>query len=81
MSKHKPKIVFVCVENAGRSQMGEAFAKKYGNGKIDAFSAGKKPAEKVNPIVVEAMKEKGTDISSNKPKLLTFQMAHRMLTS
>ena len=69
------KILFVCVENAGRSQMAEAFAKKYGKDKIEASSAGNKPAEKVNPVVVEAMKEKGIDISFNKPKMLTFQMA------
>jgi len=69
------KVLFVCVENAGRSQMAEAFAKKYGSDRFTASSAGNKPAEKVNPIVVEAMKEKGIDISSNKPKLITFQMA------
>jgi arsenate reductase (thioredoxin) len=69
------KILFVCVENAGRSQMAEAFAKKYGEGKIDVSSAGNKPAEKVNPVVVEAMKEKGIDISQNKPTLITFEMA------
>ncbi len=69
------KVLFVCVENAGRSQMAEGFAKKYGEGKIEASSAGNKPAEKVNPVVVEAMAEKGIDISKNKPKQLTFQMA------
>ena len=69
------KILFVCVENAGRSQMAEAFAKKYGEGKITASSAGNKPAETVNPVVVEAMKERGIDISKNKPKLITAQMA------
>jgi arsenate reductase len=69
------RVLFVCVENAGRSQMAEAFAKKYGKDKIEAFSAGNKPAEKVNPLVVEVMKEKGIDISTNKPKLLTYQMA------
>jgi arsenate reductase (thioredoxin) len=69
------KILFVCVENAGRSQMAEAFANKYGKGKFEISSAGNKPAEKVNPIVVEALKEKGIDISQNRPKLLTFQMA------
>jgi arsenate reductase (thioredoxin) len=66
------KILFVCVENTGRSQMAEAFAKKYG---VEASSAGNKPAEAVNPVVIEAMKEKGIDISKNKPKQLTFQMA------
>jgi arsenate reductase len=68
------KILFVCVENAGRSQMAEAFAKKYGENNINASSAGNKPADKVNPVVVEAMKEKGIDISLNKPKILTYPM-------
>ena len=69
------KILFVCVENAGRSQIAEAFANKYGKSKFVVSSAGNKPADKVNPIVVEVLKEKGIDISMNKPKLLTFQMA------
>jgi arsenate reductase (thioredoxin) len=69
------KFLFVCVENAGRSQIAEAFANKYGKNMIIASSAGNKPADKVNPVVVQVMKEKGIDISSNKPKLLTFQMA------
>ena len=56
--------------------MAEAFAKKYGSDRFIASSAGNKPAEKVNPIVVESMKEKGIDISSYKPKLITFQMAN-----
>jgi protein-tyrosine-phosphatase len=67
------RVLFVCVENAGRSQMAEAFAKKYGENKVIATSAGNKPANEVNPVVVEAMKEIGIDISNNKPKLLTFQ--------
>jgi len=70
------KILFVCVENAGRSQMAEAFAKMYGADRFIVSSAGNKPAEKVNPTVVEVMKEKGIDISANKPKLITFQMAN-----
>jgi protein-tyrosine-phosphatase len=69
------KILFVCVENAGRSQMAEAFANKYGKDKFIVSSAGNKPADEVNPVVVEAMKENGIDISMNKPKLLTLQMA------
>jgi arsenate reductase len=69
------RILFVCVENAGRSQMAEAFANKYGKDKFAVSSAGNKPTDKVNPVVVEALKEKGIDISMNKPKLLTFQMA------
>jgi len=69
------KVLFVCVENAGRSQMAEAFANKYGEGKFVVSSAGNKPTDKVNPVIVEVLKEKGIDISMNKPKLLTFQMA------
>ena len=69
------KILFVCVENAGRSQMAEAFAAKYGKNKFVVSSAGNKPSEKINPLVVEAMKEKDIDISTNRPKLLTYQMA------
>lgn len=56
--------------------MAEAFANKYGNSKFSALSAGNKPAAAVNPLVVEVMKEKGIDISNNKPKLLTFQTAN-----
>jgi len=69
------RILFVCVENAGRSQIAEAFANKYGKEKFTVSSAGNKPAEKINPIVAQVMKEKGIDISMNKPKLLTYQMA------
>jgi arsenate reductase len=54
--------------------MAEAFTKKYGKDKIIAFSAGNKPADKINPTVLDAMKEKGIDISLSKPKLLTYQM-------
>ena len=68
------KILFVCVENAGRSQMAEAFAKAYGNAKIEAISAGTMPAEEVNPLAVQVMREKGIDLSPNKPKLITNQM-------
>jgi arsenate reductase (thioredoxin) len=54
--------------------MAEAFANKCGKDKLVVSSAGNKPADKVNPLVVEVLKEKGIDISMNKPKLLTFQM-------
>ncbi|MFZ1039473.1 MAG: arsenate reductase ArsC [Candidatus Bathyarchaeia archaeon] len=68
------KVLFVCVENAARSQMAEAFAKHYGKDRIIAMSAGTMPAEEVNPVVVEVMREKGIDLSGNKPKLVTGQM-------
>ena len=69
------RILFVCVENAGRSQMAEAFANFYGKGKLVASSAGVMLGDRVNPVVVEVMKEKGFDLSMNKPKLLTTKMA------
>ena len=68
------KILFVCVENAGRSQMAEAFAKAYGTVRIEATSAGTMPSNEVNPIVVRVMQEKEIDLSVNKPKLITNQM-------
>jgi arsenate reductase (thioredoxin) len=67
----KSSLLFVCVHNAGRSQMAQAFAKKYG---LKASSAGTIPASQVNPTVVEAMKEKGIDLSSNTPRMLTSEM-------
>jgi protein-tyrosine-phosphatase len=67
-------ILFVCVENAGRSQMAEAFAKAYGEARIEAISAGTMPAKEVHPVAVQVMREKGIDLSPNKPKLITNQM-------
>jgi arsenate reductase len=68
------KLLFVCVENAGRSQMAEAFAKSYGKGKVEVKSAGTMPAKEVNSVVVQVMREKEIDLSANKPKLITNQM-------
>ena len=70
----KKQILFVCVENAGRSQMAEAFAKECG---LSAASAGTVPSSKVNPTVALAMKEKGLDLSTSVPKLLTVEMIQR----
>ena len=70
----KPKqtrVLFVCVENAGRSQMAEAFAKRKG---LQATSAGTVPAESINPTVIEAMAEKALNLSFKKPKMLTVGM-------
>ncbi len=61
------KVLFVCIHNSARSQMAEAFVNKYGQGEIVAESAGLEPG-KLNPIVVEAMKEMGIDISNNPTK-------------
>ncbi len=68
------KILFVCVHNAGRSQMAQAFFNQMAKGKAKSFSAGTQPADKVNPVVVEAMREVGIDISRRKPKMLTLEM-------
>ena len=71
------RILFVCVENSGRSQMAEAFANHLGKGEVEATSAGTMPGSEVNPIVVQAMKERGMDISRSKPKLINTQMVQQ----
>jgi len=68
------KILFVCIENAGRSQIAEAFARHYGDGKVEVLSAGTKPSNQVNPLVLQAMRERGIDISKTKPKRITTLM-------
>ncbi len=67
-------ILFVCVENAGRSQMAEGFFKKYAPSGYRAASAGTRPAGEINPIAIQAMKEVGIDISSQKSKVITDEM-------
>jgi arsenate reductase len=67
-------IIFICVHNAGRSQMAEAFFNQMAGGKARAISAGSKPADKVNPVAVEVMREVGLDISRNIPRLLTPEL-------
>jgi arsenate reductase len=71
------KVLFVCVENSARSQMAEGFAKYYGKGRIEAYSAGTKVAREINPIVVKVMAEKGIDISNQKPKSLDQKMVEQ----
>jgi len=66
--REKKKILFVCVENACRSQMAEGFAEALGQGKIEVYSAGSRPSFQVDPLVIEVMKEKGIDLSSRRPK-------------
>ncbi|MFF9509690.1 arsenate reductase ArsC [Streptomyces sp. NPDC014724] len=69
----KPSVLFVCVHNAGRSQMAAAFLTHLGQGRIQVRSAGSAPAGSVNPAVVEAMNEAGIDISAEIPKVLTTE--------
>ncbi|GAA2300613.1 arsenate reductase ArsC [Nonomuraea roseoviolacea subsp. roseoviolacea] len=73
MSARVPSVLFVCVHNAGRSQMAAAFLANLGRGRVQARSAGSAPADQVNPAVVEAMKEVGIDISAELPKVLTTE--------
>ncbi|MGX4692821.1 arsenate reductase ArsC [Streptomyces sp. JNUCC 63] len=68
-----PSVLFVCVHNAGRSQMAAAFLTHLGGDRVQVRSAGSAPADAVNPAVVEAMKEAGIDISAETPKILTAE--------
>jgi len=67
-------ILFVCVENAGRSQMAEAFFKKYFRVKFNVISAGTTPSSELNPVVVQVMKEIGIDMLEQSPKILSNSM-------
>jgi protein-tyrosine-phosphatase len=67
-------VLFVCVENAGRSQMAEGFFRKYAPNGFAAVSAGTRPAAEINPLAVQAMKEVGIDISRQKSKVITDGM-------
>ena len=67
----KPSVLFVCVHNAGRSQMAAGFMTHLGQGRVEVLSAGSAPKDSINPIAVEAMAEIGIDISKNSPKVLT----------
>src|SRR5436190_521243 len=67
----KPKVLFVCIENSGRSQMAEGFAKAIGRDKIEAWSAGSQASGIVNPTAVQVMKEKGIDLGTHTSKSLT----------
>jgi arsenate reductase len=68
-----PSVLFVCVHNAGRSQMAAAFLTSLAGDRVQARSAGSAPADAVNPAVVEAMREVGVDISREAPKVLTTE--------
>jgi arsenate reductase len=70
-TRQKKTILFVCVENAGRSQIAEGFFRKYAPEGYEPISAGTKPTSQINPIVVQAMDEVGVDIKQQKPKEIT----------
>jgi arsenate reductase len=67
----RPSVLFVCVHNAGRSQMAAAYLHHLSGGEVEVRSAGSAPADTVNPAVVEAMAEEGIDLTAATPKILT----------
>jgi protein-tyrosine-phosphatase len=67
----RPTVLFVCVHNAGRSQMAAGFLQQLGDGRVEVLSAGSEPTDRVNPVAVAAMAEVGIDIAAATPKVLT----------
>jgi len=77
MTTERPEVLFLCVHNAGRSQMAAALLSKKAGGRVVVHSAGSAPGEALNPAVVAAMAEVGIDISAETPKRLTEEMGQR----
>ena len=73
MTDHKPSVLFVCVHNAGRSQMAAGYLRHLAAGRVEVRSAGSMPAEQINPVAVEAMREEGIDITAQTPKVLSTE--------
>lgn len=73
MTNEKPTVLFVCVHNAGRSQMAAGFMRELAGDRVEVLSAGSVPKDSINPIAVEAMREVGIDISNQQPKILTTE--------
>lgn len=67
----KPSVLFVCAHNAGRSQMAAGYVNHLAGGRIEVRSAGSEPADKINPVAVQAMAEEGIDIAAEQPKILS----------
>ncbi len=67
----RPTVLFVCVHNAGRSQMAAGYLQQLAGDRIDVLSAGSAPKDAINPTAIDAMAEEGIDISANQPKVLT----------
>ncbi|WP_307868982.1 arsenate reductase ArsC [Umezawaea beigongshangensis] len=70
---NRPSVLFVCVHNAGRSQMAAAWLRHLAGDRVEVRSAGSAPADQINPAVVEAMREVGIDVSEQTPKILTVE--------
>ena len=71
MTERRPTVLFVCVHNAGRSQMAAGYLHHLAGDRVTVLSAGSEPAERINPVAVEAMAEEGIDIAGNQPKVLS----------
>ncbi|MGO4255249.1 arsenate reductase ArsC [Marmoricola sp. RAF53] len=71
--RSKPTVLFVCVHNAGRSQMAAGFLRHLAGDRIEVLSAGSQPADQINPVAVAAMAELGIDIAAEQPKVLTTE--------
>ena len=71
MSESKPTVLFVCVHNAGRSQMAAGFLRHLAGVRVEVLSAGSEPKDQINPVAVEAMADEGIDIANNTPKILS----------
>ena len=73
MTDQKPSVLFVCVHNAGRSQMAAGWLRELAGDRVEVRSAGSMPANQINPVAVEAMREVGIDITAEQPKVLTTE--------
>ncbi len=73
MANSKPTVLFVCVHNAGRSQMAAGFMRELSKGRVEVLSAGSAPKESINPVAIQVMNELGIDIANNVPKILTTE--------
>ena len=77
MTGHRPAVLFVCVHNAGRSQMAAAWLRRLAGDRVEIRSAGSEPADRVNPVAVRAMAEVGVDLTGRQPALLTTDAVSR----
>lgn len=69
----RPSVLFVCVHNAGRSQMAAGYMTALSGGRVEVLSAGSEPKDQINPVAIQAMAEDGIDIANNVPKILTTE--------
>ncbi|MDN4597703.1 MULTISPECIES: arsenate reductase ArsC [Leifsonia] len=73
MSDTKPTVLFVCIHNAGRSQMAAGYMRELSGGRVDVLSAGSEPKDQINPVAIQVMAEEGIDIAGEQPKILTTE--------